>query len=248
MRLMKHDVNLGRAVFWDLKNRLPRSLTTLDWADSFVSVYSKDNPNLLFSMVGFEVRILPKVRMLHEQFTQQDGVWNLQNEQTKERTAQVRFVSSLFFLFVYLFLMFSKTGVLARRRGVDEVVSQSYSTSADVVGRHHLCQSDQQVEHLAHRPDDLLSRGRHSHAGAARFARQGLCVFGIDFLTFFDFSVVLQWCVIKNNFFFSPPSLISSLYHHHFFSFVFQRDQDSNARQDRPQLKDAESFSASTML
>ena len=30
MRLMKHDVNLGRAVFWDLKNRLPRSLTTFE--------------------------------------------------------------------------------------------------------------------------------------------------------------------------------------------------------------------------
>ena len=29
MRLMKHDVNLGRAVFWDMKNRLPRyHLTT----------------------------------------------------------------------------------------------------------------------------------------------------------------------------------------------------------------------------
>jgi hypothetical protein len=64
-------------------------------------------------MCGFEVRILPKVqqtlvcdsdhklfsrnvidaqqvRMLNQQFTQQDGVWNLQNEQTKERTAQVR--------------------------------------------------------------------------------------------------------------------------------------------------------------
>ena len=55
MRLMKHDVNLGRAVFWDIKNRLPRSLTTLDWESSFVSVYSRDNPNLLFSMCGFEV-------------------------------------------------------------------------------------------------------------------------------------------------------------------------------------------------
>lgn len=57
MRLMKHDVNLGRAVFWDMKNRLPRSLTTFDWDGSFVSVYSKDNPNLLFSMSGFEVRV-----------------------------------------------------------------------------------------------------------------------------------------------------------------------------------------------
>jgi pre-mRNA-processing factor 8 len=88
MRLMKHDVNLGRAVFWDIKNRLPRSITTLNWDTSFVSVYSKDNPNLLFAMCGFEVRILPKIRALNEEFTHKDGVWNLQNENTKERTAQ----------------------------------------------------------------------------------------------------------------------------------------------------------------
>merc|ERR1719399_1092675 len=52
MRLMKHDVNLGRAVFWDMKNRLPRSMTTFEWENSLVSVYSKDNPNLLFNMSG----------------------------------------------------------------------------------------------------------------------------------------------------------------------------------------------------
>ncbi|CAB4304759.1 unnamed protein product [Prunus armeniaca] len=88
MRLMKHDVNLGRSVFWDMKNRLPRSVTTLEWENSFVSVYSKDNPNLLFSLCGFEIRILPKIRMSQEAFSStRDGVWNLQNEQTKERTA-----------------------------------------------------------------------------------------------------------------------------------------------------------------
>ncbi|KAF0912415.1 hypothetical protein E2562_014059 [Oryza meyeriana var. granulata] len=88
MRLMKHDVNLGRSVFWDMKNRLPRSITMLEWENSFVSVYSKGNPNLLFSMCGFEVRILPKIRMTQEAFSNtKDGVWNLQNEQTKERTA-----------------------------------------------------------------------------------------------------------------------------------------------------------------
>ena len=32
MRRMKHDVNLGRAVFWEMQNRLPRSVTTLVWA------------------------------------------------------------------------------------------------------------------------------------------------------------------------------------------------------------------------
>ena len=70
-----------------------RSLTTLDWDNSFVSVYSRDNPNLLFSMCGFEVRILPKVRMAAEGFANKDGVWSLQNEFTKERTAQVGVVA-----------------------------------------------------------------------------------------------------------------------------------------------------------
>lgn len=43
-----------------------------------VSVYSKDNPNLLFNMCGFEIRILPKARVAHEDFAHVDGVWNLQ--------------------------------------------------------------------------------------------------------------------------------------------------------------------------
>ena len=51
MMLVKHDVNLGRATFWEIKNHLPRSLTTLNWEDAFVSVYSKDNPNILFNII-----------------------------------------------------------------------------------------------------------------------------------------------------------------------------------------------------
>ncbi|KAL8966048.1 MAG: hypothetical protein Q9197_006206 [Variospora fuerteventurae] len=87
MRLMRHDVNLGRAVFWDLKNRLPRSITTIEWDDTFASVYSRDNPNLLFSMSGFEVRILPKIRNLNEEFPIKDSVWSLVDNTSKERTA-----------------------------------------------------------------------------------------------------------------------------------------------------------------
>ncbi|KAL8835968.1 MAG: hypothetical protein Q9170_003091 [Blastenia crenularia] len=87
MRLMRHDVNLGRAVFWDLKNRLPRSITTVEWDDTFASVYSRDNPNLLFSMCGFEVRILPKIRNLNEEFPIKDSVWSLVDNTSKERTA-----------------------------------------------------------------------------------------------------------------------------------------------------------------
>lgn len=99
MRLVKHDVNLGRAVFWSLANRLPRALTVLDWDTSFVSVYSRDNPNLLFDCGGFEVRIAPKCRAADlagpggpsaastSSMELRDGVWPLVNSVTKERTA-----------------------------------------------------------------------------------------------------------------------------------------------------------------
>ena len=84
MRL-KHDVNLGCAIFWNVRQCLPRSLTE----DTFVSVDSQNNPQLLFSMRGFEVRILPKIRTMGgEQFSLKDAAWNLTNEQTKECTAQ----------------------------------------------------------------------------------------------------------------------------------------------------------------
>jgi len=86
MRKLKHDVNLGFATYWYVKNTLPRSFTTIEWDNTYCSVYSKDNPNLLFSMSGFEVRILPKSR--NPKFVNQDGVWNLQNMATRERTAQ----------------------------------------------------------------------------------------------------------------------------------------------------------------
>uniref|UniRef100_A0A7S3UEK3 MPN domain-containing protein n=1 Tax=Picocystis salinarum TaxID=88271 RepID=A0A7S3UEK3_9CHLO len=115
MRLMKHDVNLGRAVFWDMKNRLPRSLTTLEWSGSFVSVYSRHNPNLLFSMGGFEVRILPKARSA-DVLVSKDGVWNLQNESTKERTAQA-------------FLRVSDEGMKAFENRVRQILMSSGSTT-----------------------------------------------------------------------------------------------------------------------
>ena len=63
MRLMKHDVNLGRAVFWDVQNRLPRALTTVEWENSFVSVYSKDNPNLLFNMGGRRLSVISQLEL-----------------------------------------------------------------------------------------------------------------------------------------------------------------------------------------
>ena len=89
MRKIKADVNLGRAVFWELQNRLPRSITCLEWEGhkSFVSIYSRDNPNLLFSMCNFEVRIQPRIRAAPASSIGKEGVWKLQNKTTKEVTA-----------------------------------------------------------------------------------------------------------------------------------------------------------------
>ncbi|KAF8194228.1 NUC071 domain-containing protein [Pholiota molesta] len=81
MRLIKHDVNLGRAVFWNIKQRLPRSLTTIEWEDTFVSVYSR-------TILSSCSRCVDSKTMSGEQFSLKDAVWNLTNEQTKERTAQ----------------------------------------------------------------------------------------------------------------------------------------------------------------
>jgi hypothetical protein len=38
-------------------NHLAHLIRQVEWENSFVSVYSKDNPNLLFNMCGFEVRV-----------------------------------------------------------------------------------------------------------------------------------------------------------------------------------------------
>ena len=116
MRLMRHDVNLGRAVFWDLKNRLPRSVTTIEWDDTFASVYSRDNPNLLFAMCGFEVRILPKLRNLSEEFPTKDSVWSLVNNQSKERTA-------------HAFLQVTEEHVQAFNNRIRQILMSSGSTT-----------------------------------------------------------------------------------------------------------------------
>lgn len=133
MRLIKHDVNLGRAVFWNIKQRLPRSLTTVEWEDTFVSVFSKDNPQLLFSMCGFEVRILPKIRtMSGEQFSLKDAVWNLTNEQTKERTAQAFLRVSDEGMFYSLFALITDDaikGVQQFNNRIRQVLMSSGSTT-----------------------------------------------------------------------------------------------------------------------
>ncbi|KAF1942392.1 PROCN-domain-containing protein [Clathrospora elynae] len=116
MRLMRHDVNLGRAVFWDLKNRLPRSVTTIEWDDTFASVYSRDNPNLLFSMMGFEVRVLPKVRNLTGEFPVKDSVWSLVDNSTKERTADA-------------FLQVTEEDVLKFNNRIRQILMSSGSTT-----------------------------------------------------------------------------------------------------------------------
>jgi pre-mRNA-processing factor 8 len=164
MRLIKHDVNLGRAIFWNVKQSLPRSLTTIEWEDTFVSVYSQNNPQLLLSMCGFEVRILPKIwTMGGEQFSLKDAVWNLTNEQTKEPTAQA-------------FLQVSDDGKQSnqfcgisltldpRRRST---IEQPYWTSINEFWLYHVLEDCQQMEYGSHWFNDLLLRSCYTYERAA---------------------------------------------------------------------------------
>lgn len=87
MKLTRRDVHLGRACFWEISRRLPRSIIDIKWENTLASVYSLDNPNLLFTMCGFEVRILPTCRM-SESKPSKEGVWDLIDENSKEVTAK----------------------------------------------------------------------------------------------------------------------------------------------------------------
>ena len=90
--------------------------------------------------------------MSGEQFSLKDAVWNLTNEQTKERTAQA-------------FLRVSDEGMVFHKCSVFccnnnsrcPTIQQPYPTSAHEFRVHHLLKNCQQMEHGAHRFDDLLS-------------------------------------------------------------------------------------------
>ncbi|KAL3228560.1 Pre-mRNA-splicing factor 8 [Nakaseomyces bracarensis] len=87
MRLIRQDVHLGKALFWEIEGRVPPSLAKANWDSSFVSVYSKNNPNLLFTLCGFEVCITPRSR-LDELTSNDEGVWDLVDAKTQQRTAK----------------------------------------------------------------------------------------------------------------------------------------------------------------
>jgi pre-mRNA-processing factor 8 len=87
MRLFEQDVSLSRAVLWDFRRRLPASMAEITKDTSFVSVYSENNPNLLFDMCGFELRILPLCRTLGDA-PESESVWPLKNARTYEITAR----------------------------------------------------------------------------------------------------------------------------------------------------------------
>lgn len=89
MKLMRHDVHLGRAVFWEMQGRVPDTLADIKWEDTLASVYSKENSNVLFIMCGFDIRIQPQARV-HESITKSssESTWDLIDEETKECTAK----------------------------------------------------------------------------------------------------------------------------------------------------------------
>ncbi|KGG52195.1 hypothetical protein DI09_1p450 [Mitosporidium daphniae] len=103
MRLLRSDVNLGRAVWWEIAQRIPRSIAVIEWAPIggttadgvvaplFASVCSgaQSNPALLFEMGGFEVRLMP-VAWTGATISESDGTWRFATATLGERTAVAR--------------------------------------------------------------------------------------------------------------------------------------------------------------
>lgn len=85
MRMIRRDVALGRALYDEITQRLPDVLGSVECLDA--SIYSVDNPAILFDMAGFEVRLVPKKGLSSDPTLQNDeAMWTFANTKTMERT------------------------------------------------------------------------------------------------------------------------------------------------------------------
>ena len=121
MRLIRRDVLLGKALFEELNSRLPEDLGTVKCLDA--SVYSVDNPALLFDMAGFEIRLIPKFRLQEEvgddptnSLSSEDALWSLINSKTDERSG-------------YAFLMVNADSIMKFNNRVRQILMSSGSTT-----------------------------------------------------------------------------------------------------------------------
>ena len=88
-RYVTEDTKLANALFVSLKERIPSTLIGLERGTTFISVYSRRNPLLLFGMNGFELCIKPRCRTRASVDTSDDqNVWNLIDAKTRTLTAQ----------------------------------------------------------------------------------------------------------------------------------------------------------------
>ena len=87
VRLFRNDVLVCRAVLWDYQRRLPPAVARIDPATSFTSIYSKDNPNVLFDMCGFELRMLPVSRTSGDPIDC-EHMWSFKDPHSRELTCR----------------------------------------------------------------------------------------------------------------------------------------------------------------
>ena len=140
--LMKPRRQSGPCLFWDMKNRLPASVTTHRVGRHLCLRVQPDNPNFLFSICGFEVRILPKIPLpegLHAPGRRMEPGQSRQPGNALHRP----FCASIL-----------------RRPSLASTIA--FVGLLMTIGCHHLHQGHQQVEHRPDWTDDLLSGGCHA--------------------------------------------------------------------------------------
>ncbi|XP_075591060.1 uncharacterized protein LOC142597946 [Dermatophagoides farinae] len=62
MRFVAEDFRLANVVYTFISARIPKYVAEICASDSFVSIYSAENPNLLLKMCNFDLRFLPRCR------------------------------------------------------------------------------------------------------------------------------------------------------------------------------------------
>eukprot|EP00834_Sanchytrium_tribonematis_P005171 NODE_296_length_10502_cov_0.638374.p1 type:complete len:2225 gc:universal NODE_296_length_10502_cov_0.638374:3591-10265(+) len=83
MRLLQKDVMVGKSIYFTILSRLPSSICSLNWSETFPCVYNQNNPNILFTMCGFDVRLVFESK-------NDEGCWQIIHENQQLATAYIR--------------------------------------------------------------------------------------------------------------------------------------------------------------
>jgi len=74
------DIFLAKALYYEIKTRVPTSLGILKWVLTKVSILNINKPSILFSMLGLECKLTPSSRLEKNNISIRENYWKFQVE------------------------------------------------------------------------------------------------------------------------------------------------------------------------